>query len=187
MATVQSACNFDWNLCIFCQRALSNVKTVCPAKSTRADVGSGYKSLAEAVEGCSQIGHLDVDFVNFWDDGDGIKATFVRHQVCWHAKCRSSLHPAKLARLRRHALQGPSGECPTECNDNIDESSSEVMFTFTRSAMGSMSDASHVCIFCDKEGKDLRQVMTWQVDKRVRKCAAIHRSVFCLVNLPVQT
>jgi len=47
------------------------------------------------------------------------------------------------------------------CNDNIDESSSEVMSTFTRSAMG--SDASHVCIFCDKEGKDLRQVMTWQV------------------------
>jgi len=97
MATAQSAFSFDWNLCIFCQRALPNVKTVCPAKSTRADVGSGYRSLAEAVKGFSEIGHLDVDFVNFWDDGDGIESTCIRHQACWHAKCRSSLHPTKLA------------------------------------------------------------------------------------------
>jgi len=31
-------------------RGLPNVKMVCPTKSTKVDVGSGYRSLAEAVD-----------------------------------------------------------------------------------------------------------------------------------------
>jgi len=29
------------------------------------------------------------------------------------------------------------------------------------------------CFFCDLSGSDLRQVMTYEVDKRVRQCAAL--------------
>jgi len=49
---------FDWSKCIFCQRDIRNSKINCPADSKRADVGSGYRSLCDAVNAFVALGKL---------------------------------------------------------------------------------------------------------------------------------
>ena len=35
------------------------------------------------------------------DDGDGIEATIMRHNACWHKACRVKFNQTKLERLER--------------------------------------------------------------------------------------
>ena len=67
-------CVTDWNLCVLCQK---DTKTglECPARSHKAPIGSGYKSLSEhlaqfQMHGCMP---LEIDIKRL-DDGDGIEA-----------------------------------------------------------------------------------------------------------------
>ena len=57
-ATPPAGCSFDRG-CIFGQKNLRSVKTNCPADFKRADVGCGYKSLADTImEGFAKLGEL---------------------------------------------------------------------------------------------------------------------------------
>ena len=80
---------FDWSKCIFCQRDVRNSKTTCPADSKHADVGSGYRSLCESVNGFIKFGKLPADIqtvIQYWDEGNGFEATFMQRRACWHIK-----------------------------------------------------------------------------------------------------
>jgi hypothetical protein len=67
MASESSGCGVhiklivDWHKCIFCQKDTS-ARLVCPAESKRMDIdiGSGYKTLADNVEGFRAVGKLDL-------------------------------------------------------------------------------------------------------------------------------
>jgi len=59
----------------------------CPAVSKRADVGCGYKSLADAVDGFIKCRHIPADTnVSLWDDGDGIEQTLTKNKSVWQRK-----------------------------------------------------------------------------------------------------
>ena len=50
--------------------------TNCPADSKRADVGSGYRPLCDAVNAFVALSKLPADIqsvVQYWDEGDGYK------------------------------------------------------------------------------------------------------------------
>ena len=66
--------NFDWSKCIFCQREIAKVRTVCPSGSKRTDVGCGYATLATAVRGFSEIGELPSGInIEAWDEGAALR------------------------------------------------------------------------------------------------------------------
>ena len=95
-----SVSTIDWSKCIFCQKDLRLVKTICPANTKRSDSGAGYHSLSKDVNRFKEIGQLPPGLhVSRWDEGDGIEATCTRNKACWHAACRTLLHSTKLDRL----------------------------------------------------------------------------------------
>jgi len=108
----------DWGKCIFCQKILSKMKTVCPGKSLRGDLGlgCGYITLSDAVQGFSAIGQLPSIFnVRLWDEGDGIAETCKRRNACWHLHCRQVLHATTSVRQRKRL-----GANPTLDDDSIE-------------------------------------------------------------------
>jgi hypothetical protein len=76
---------------------------VCPAKSKRTDLGSGYRTLADTVAGFRKVGELPPHInIELWDEGDGIAHTCERQNAFWHMTCFTKhLHPCKLNRLKR--------------------------------------------------------------------------------------
>jgi len=103
MATPASA--FDWTKCAFCQQNKRQSKLNCPADSKRTDIGAGYTSVAHVIEGYVKLGQLPPDLkctFPYWDEGNGIEATFKEHRARWHIKCKQRLiHDTKLGRLRK--------------------------------------------------------------------------------------
>ena len=98
-------CITNWNLCVLCQLD-TNAALECPARSTRPTSGSGYKSLAEHLIQFQSLGHVPMDIdINMLDDGDGIEATLMRHQACWHKTCRLNFNQTKLDRLNKKVVQ----------------------------------------------------------------------------------
>ena len=174
--------SFDWSKCIFCQREIAKVRTVCPSDSKRTDVGCGYASLATAVRGFSEIGELPSGInVEAWDEGDGIEATCRRRRACWHASCRQVLHGTKLDRLRLRAQVQVVSAVDIDSTQKASETSIDCdvpckLPRITRRP-SFVPNVKHVdtltCFFCDKPGDDLRQVMTFQLDQRVRKCTSV--------------
>jgi len=99
-------------------------KTSCPAESKRTDAGVGYKTVAEIITGFIQLNQLPESLsslVGFWDDGDGIYETFVRHRALWHVSCKQRLvHGTKLDRLRSRIADTGDAELATDA-DNSEE------------------------------------------------------------------
>ena len=63
----------------------------CPARSSKAPIGSGYKSLAEHLIQFQMHGCLPLDTcidIKRLDYGDGIEDMMMRHRSCWHKACR---------------------------------------------------------------------------------------------------
>ena len=87
----------------FCQRHIPKLKTNCPADSKLADVGVGYRTLCETVAAFIRLGQLPSDIVphvQYWDEGDDMESTFMRHRARWHIKCKQKfVHVTKLGRL----------------------------------------------------------------------------------------
>ena len=67
---LKKPCITDWRFCVLCQK---NTKAglECPARSSKAPIGSGYMP-------------LDIDIERL----DGIEATMMKHHACWHKACR---------------------------------------------------------------------------------------------------
>ena len=173
---------FDWQRCIFYQKVYRNEKTSCPAESKRTDAGVGYKTVAEIITGFIQLNQLPESLsslVGFWDDGDGIYETFVRHRALWHVSCKQRLiHGTKLDRLRSRIAGTGDAELATDPDKS--EEAGDVNCSkiprLTRSAFNvtmSTTDTDSVCFFCDGIGTELCQVLTFAVDEKVRRCATV--------------
>lgn len=173
---------FNWSKCIFCQKHSRSEKTNCPADSKRSDVGCGYKSLANAIDGFAKLDQLPTDirpFLPYWDDGNGIEVTCRCNRACWHLKCRRRLlHRTRLDRLQNNSI--PDSDELTSHEDSISNVDSMEPMAKTPRLTRSLTKPSDtgrptldLCFFCDTPGKNLRQVMTFAVDERVRECAKL--------------
>ena len=86
----------NWKLCVLYQIHTKD-PLECPARSMRSACESGYTSLAEHLMQFKCLGHMLVDIdIKRLDDGDGIKATLMRHQACWYKTCRLKFNQTKL-------------------------------------------------------------------------------------------
>lgn len=100
----QSASQFQWDLCIFCQAATSEVLQ-CPLDSKRTDLGAGYKSVAVSLYEFREIDALPLSLrFSDLDDGRGIEATLTSHKAKWHKSCHNLYNKTKLDRLRKRKL-----------------------------------------------------------------------------------
>ena len=149
----------DWEICVLCQSDNGDVLQ-CPAKSTKAPIGSGYTSLAEHLIKFHELGQMPVELdINRLDEGNGIEATLIAHRAKWHKSCRLKLNQTKLNRLQnKQEAKKPS-------------TSSAVQ---TRGKQSTRIITDCVCFFCDEPAGlfgDLHEVSTKEVDWKVRKCA----------------
>ena len=72
----------DWQQCVICQENREVLQ--CPAESKQADVGAGYKTLAENIARFRQLGCIPVTLnIERLDEGSGIEQTFVREKARW--------------------------------------------------------------------------------------------------------
>ena len=89
---------FEWSLCILCQK-LTKESLQCPVRSKRLDLGAGYKSMAENLQGFFAIGALPFDVKqNKLDDGSGLFNTLSKHEAPWHKSCKDKINSTKLKR-----------------------------------------------------------------------------------------
>lgn len=89
-----------WAKCIFCQEVTSEPLTE-PSRSTRSDVGIGYKTVANLLQRAEEKGYnpfaLNLHLSRF-DDGGGIEETLILNRAVWHKSCRSKLSEYKIER-----------------------------------------------------------------------------------------
>ena len=142
--------------CVLCQLD-TNAALECPARSTRPTFGSGYKSLAEHLIQFQSLGCVPMDIdINRLDDGDGIEATLMRHQACWHKACRLNFNQTKLDRLNKKVIQ--------------EENLTSIQ---TRSSHSKVNLKDSTCLFCGKAAgsEGLHNASTYDIDRKVRQCA----------------
>ena len=154
--TSKRPCITNWKLCVLCQ-VDTKAPLECPARSMRSTCGSGYTLLVEHLIQFKSLGHMPVDIdIDRLDDGDGIEATLMRHQACWHKTCRLKFNQTKLDRL--------SKKVATEENS---------LPMQTRSSHSKVDLKDDVCLFCDKPAgsEGLHNASTCDIDRRVRQCA----------------
>ena len=166
---------FDWKRCIFCQKEIPKVRTVCPADSKWSDVGCGYATLSGVVRGFTEVSHTVPGLkTDVWDDGDGIEATCQKNRACWHAPCRQKLHVTKLNRLRTQTQpEFVAGTCSAVASSPDSGHEVDEQIPQKRVKRNTVVSTQSTCFFCDETEDDLRQVMTFQLDERVRQCASI--------------
>src|SRR6218665_441477 len=181
--------NFNWSLCIFCQKVTRN-KTTCPGASKRLDVGSGYKTLSDNVNGFKKIGALPSGLnLNLWNEGDGIEETCKRHNACWHKQCRSMLHVTALDRFSSTDIRATATPLTeqnlSEITPDDDYETPVKLARTTRSSSGFVETAfSTLCFLCEKEGKDnKRKVMTKSISDKIRSCAEILKNHVLIAKL----
>ena len=188
MAT-PTAGGFDWQKCIFCQKDIPHIKLNCPANTKRNDVGSGYTRLVNDIESFASYGQLSDDvstMIHHWDDGSGIEVTLQHNSAKWHHKCRNTLlNPIKLDRLQKRTSGSNLACCDNDLTSTDSLPSNDVdhmtdseptakVSRLTRSVVvGEGKNYNNVCFLCDESGSDLRQVLTFDVDQKVRKCATV--------------
>jgi len=149
----------NWEICVLCQKYNRDVLQ-CPANSTKAPIGSGYKSLAEHLIKFHELGQMLLELdINRLDEGNGIEATLIAHCAKWHKSCRLKLNQTKLDRLQnKQEAKKPS-------------TSSAVQI---RGKQSTRIITDCVCFFCEKPAGllgDLHEISTKKVDWKVRKCA----------------
>ena len=154
----KKSCTINWKLCIFCQKHTKS-DLQCPARTTKTSV-VGYKTLEEQLFQFEKLGHvpMGIDIKSF-DDGNGIEATMIKHQACWHKSCRLKFSQTKLDRLKRKVTHEASA---SPSNEGVQ----------TRSQHDSI-DCQAICIFCDEPAgyAGLHNACTYDIDMKVCKCA----------------
>lgn len=138
----------------------------CPAESTRATQGAGYKTLAELIVGFDKIGCLPTSInISRLDHGDGIEETLQRHKAKWHDSCKLLYNRTKLQRAEKRKKP------PEDAADDSADSPKR----FTRKSAGEKSASVETCFFCDKPAPDgeskTRKASIFGLDINVRKAA----------------
>ena len=97
--------SINWELCVLCQDEDAE-PLQCPARSTKASIGSAYSSLANHIMQFQQLGSMPIDInIERLDDGDDIEATFATHVARWHKSCRLKFNQTKLDRLQKKSSE----------------------------------------------------------------------------------
>ena len=92
---------FQWSLCILCQNDTKE-SLQCPARSKRADLGAGCRSMAENLQGFFAIGAFPFDVnPNHLDDGGGLCNTLLKHEASLHKSCKDKINSTKLKRAKK--------------------------------------------------------------------------------------
>lgn len=149
----------NWSLCVLCQEC-TDAPLVCPANSTRKDVGAGYETLDENLTGFLELGvnpvPVDISRLN---EGDGIATTLSRNGASWHANCRLRSSTSRLAR----------SQAISDASTKTEEAGGR----YTR-AQGTSKDMGSKCFLCDEPGtycNPLHEAMTRKITQRVKQCA----------------
>ena len=156
----------NWEQCVICQDRKNEVLQ-CPANLLRADVGSGYKSLAENLVKFRDLGQLPKTIsLSALDDGQGIASTMLDHKAKWHKSCALRYNNTKLKRAstKRKTPDDDSG------SSSVMEGAARV-----RRRSSSCESTEAVCIFCGQSKNDglLHQVLTMEMDSHVRASAIL--------------
>ncbi len=141
--------------------SLSKGGLECPARSSKAPIGIGYKSLAEHLIQFQMYGCMPLDIdIKRLDDGDGIEATMMRHHACWHKACRVKFSQTKLERLERRLT-------------DVKNERAKSLPMQTRSSHESVELNEDRCFFCDKPAgsAQFHNASTYDIDRKVRKYA----------------
>ena len=172
------------SVCFAKKKGNSKSVLVCPARSTKPPIGSGYKSLASHLLQFQAHGHMPMNIdIRTLDDGDGIEATLMRHHASWHKTCRLKFNQTKLERLgMRSTLEEEEEEEGINNKKEGDEKGSlqeekckqnEVSAMQTRSSHEIVDLKEAKCFLCDEAAGSagLHNASTYDIDMRVRKCA----------------
>ena len=153
----------NWKLCLVCQEETTE-SLLCPVLSKRRDPGSGYTTMAANLVKFDELGKLPRTVqLQRLDEGQGVEATMVAHQAKWHKTCTLQYNNTMLRRAEKRPIASSS---VFGCSDDVPGKR-----TRSLSSEATTSDAS--CFFCGESGTEiLHGVATYQVDTRVRKCAA---------------
>lgn len=77
-------CTTDFELCALCQEE-TGAAFQCPAKSSKAPIGNGYKSLPGHLVQFQEVGHMPMDMdTDRLDDGYGMDTTMMTQLAGWH-------------------------------------------------------------------------------------------------------
>ena len=153
----------NWKLCLVCQE-LTTESLVCPVLSKCRDPGSGYTTMAANLVRFDELGKLPITVqLHRLDEGQSVEATMVAHQDKWHKTCMLQYNNTMLRRAEKRPIASSSAF----------GSSDDVPGKRTRSLSSEATTSDASCFFCGESGTEtLHGVATYQVDTRVRKCAA---------------
>ena len=154
--------DIDWTLCVLCQQK-SKEPLQNPSRNTRSDTGAGYASLAHTLDKCNEYGFFPfTTTINQLDQGSGFEVSLQQNQGSWHKSCLLKINKTKLERIEKKRK-----------SDEYQKNEAERSKKFTR--LSATFPASSLCFLCDtvSEKDELRNVSTFQVDEKVRKCAHI--------------
>ena len=145
----------------------------CPARSSKAPVDSGYKSLAENLIQFQMHGCMSPDLdIKRLDDGDGIEATMMNHHACWHKACRVKFSQTKLELLERRLAGEKNKESLPMQTRSSHESVKSVELNEDRS------------FFCDEPAgsASLHNASTYDIDRKVRRCTLELEELCCFTS-----
>ena len=137
-----------------------NEPLYCPDDSKRSTGRSGYKTLADNLLRFSEIDGLPKSLdMSRLDDVEGIESTFQHHRAKWHDSFRLKYNKTQLTRAEKKQTTSGDTEGLTS--------------KFTRQSVDSSETLLETCFFRDKPAgnESLRKASTFDLDRRVRKCA----------------
>ena len=163
----KQACATNWAICVLCQQVTQEALQ-CPARSSKAPIGSGYTSLAQHLLQFNAHGHMPMDIdIERLDEGDGLEITMRRNQACWHKSCRLKVNQTKLDHLAKRKEEEKIAE------EREMETEQEEEGMRTRSNVGRPNCEEEVCFFCEEPGgtAGLHSACTYDLNRKVNKCA----------------
>ncbi len=96
----KKVCTINWAICVLCQ-LVKGEALQCPARSSKAPIGSGYASLAQLLQ-FKAHGHVPMDLdIERLDEDDGMEATMRKHNASWHKTCWLRFNQTQLDRVAR--------------------------------------------------------------------------------------
>ncbi len=155
----------------------------CPARSSKAPIGSGYASLAQHLLQFKAHGHVPMDLdIERLDEGDGMEATMRKHNASWHKTCRLRFNQIQLDRVARRKEEKEIIEAREVETTQDEEANFGVR---TRSSVERHDYEEEVCLFCNEPGgtAGLHCACTHDINRDIRKCAIELEDAFLLAKL----
>ena len=111
-----------------------------------------------------------------YDEGNGISATLCEHNAKWHKTCRLTFYPRELERIIARKSRQASSDHGQEHHKHATETNLAVSPRKRRCIQPFKDTDSKLrkCLFCDKPESDsepIREVMTLEVDHKIKDCA----------------